>query len=219
MNTDFYVTDSHGPVIIGLPSCRDLHLVMLRCAINAQPKRVNTNEDLTVGFPNRFDKIGDFRYPFHIVKDPHIPSVIHGNRHCPIQLKEGVKRELDSMEQLGVIHKVTQPTDWVNSIAHGRLRICLDPKDLNKAIKRCHYRAATIEEVCHKLVDTKFLSKLDARLGYWSVHLNGESQLLTTFNIPIWQVLLHTHALKPHDFSGCLPVAHGSDTWALPGHN
>ena len=44
------------------------------------------------------------------------------------------------MVSLGVIEKVDQPTDWMNSIVliekhNGDLRICLDPKDLNCAIK------------------------------------------------------------------------------------
>ena len=48
------------------------------------------------------------------------------------------------MEQLGAIEKVDQPTEWVNSIVivekeDGSLRICLDPKDLNRAVKREHF--------------------------------------------------------------------------------
>ena len=44
------------------------------------------------------------------------------------------------MEQLGAIEKVDQPTEWVNSIVivekeDGNLRICLDPKDLNRAVQ------------------------------------------------------------------------------------
>ena len=44
------------------------------------------------------------------------------------------------MEDLGVIVKVSQPTDWVNSITTpekqrtGALRLCLDPRDLKHAI-------------------------------------------------------------------------------------
>ena len=49
------------------------------------------------------------------------------------------------MESFEVIAKVTEPTDWVNSIANhdkqrtGALRVCLDPRDLNQAEKREHY--------------------------------------------------------------------------------
>ena len=59
-------------------------------------------------------------------------------------------------------------TDWVNSLvirekANGRLRLCLDPKDLNRAIKRDHYPVPTLEEIILKLSDAKMFSKLDPR--------------------------------------------------------
>ena len=59
-----------------------------------------------------------------------------------------------------------------------------DPKDLNKAIKRPHYHPTTLEEITHKLSESVMYSKLDARPGYWSVQLDGDSKLLTTFNSP-----------------------------------
>ena len=45
------------------------------------------------------------------------------------------------MEVLQAIVKVREPTDWVNQIASpekhnaGALRVCLDPRDLNGAVK------------------------------------------------------------------------------------
>ena len=93
------------------------------------------------------------------------------------------------MVDLGVIAKVTEPTDWVSSLVYsrksnGRLRVCLDPKDLNKAIKRPHYRTPTLDEITHILAGASMFSKLDARHGYWSVKLDDESSILNTFNSP-----------------------------------
>ena len=93
------------------------------------------------------------------------------------------------MEQKGVIKKMTEPTDWVRSIVisrrkNGKLRVCLDPKDLNKAIKRCHHKTPTLEEITHKFAGSRYFSKLDAKNGYWSVVLDEESSKLTTFNSP-----------------------------------
>ena len=84
---------------------------------------------------------------------------------------------------------MTEPTDWVSSIVisrrrNGKLRICLDPKDLNKAIKRCHHKTPTLEEITHKFSGSRYFSKLDAKNGYWSVLLDEESSCLTTFNSP-----------------------------------
>ena len=93
------------------------------------------------------------------------------------------------MEEMGVISRVSKPTDWVSSLVYsrkssGRLRICLDPKDLNRAIKRPHYHTRTLEEITHKLAGATVSSKLDARHGYWFVSLDEKSSMKTTFNSP-----------------------------------
>lgn len=75
------------------------------------------------------------------------------------------------MELKGVIKKVDEPTEWVNSIvcaekSNGKLRICLDPRDLYKAIKREYYQFPTIEGITTRLADANIFSKLDANSGY-----------------------------------------------------
>ena len=100
-----------------------------------------------------------------------------------------IKEELDQMERTGVIEKVTEPTDWVSSLVYarkqsGKLIICLDPRDLNKSIKRPHYPTKTIEDISYKLRGAKIFRKLDARQGYWAINIDHESNLKTTFNSP-----------------------------------
>ena len=120
---------------------------------------------------------------------PEAQPVIHALRKCPIHLKDELKAEMDKMVKDKIIRKVDQLTELVSSLTYsrkssGQLRICLDPKDLNKAIKRCHHRTPTLEEITHELSGARHFSKLDAKNGYWSVELDKESQLLTTFNSP-----------------------------------
>ena len=61
------------------------------------------------------------------------------------------------MQRDNIITKVTEPTDWVNSIVvaekpkTGKLRVCLDPKALNEVIRRPHYPMPTIDDVTSKL--------------------------------------------------------------------
>ena len=145
----FFVADTPGPAIIGFPSCRELSLVMLNCEIT-KTAQINTEDDLQRQYPDRFKGIGKFRGDFHITLDPTVTPVIHAVRRCSIHLKDEVKAELENMEELGVMERVTEPTDWVSSIVYsrkpsGKLRICLDSKYLNKAIKRPHYHTPTLE--------------------------------------------------------------------------
>ena len=90
------------------------------------------------------------------------------------------------MEKDSIIAKVTEPTNWVNSLACfwkpiGELWVCLDPKDVNKAIKWRYQKIPTVKEVTHEFAGSKFFSKLDAKSAFWYVALDDESSYLTTF--------------------------------------
>jgi hypothetical protein len=63
---------------------------------------------------------------------------------------------------------------------NGRLKKCLDPKDLN-AIQRDHHVTPILEEILPKLNGATHFSILDARSGCWNVTLDEESSYLTTF--------------------------------------
>ena len=91
------------------------------------------------------------------------------------------------MGKHGITAKVTEPTDWVHSMVvihkpYGDLRVCLDPNDLNKAIKRPFYPVPTLDDVTSKLSGSRHFSLLDARSSYWQIKLSDESSYLTTFN-------------------------------------
>ena len=67
-------------------------------------------------------------------------STVHPVRHIPFALHDKLKSELEQLEKHGIRQKVTTPMEWVNSIVtlekqDGSLRLCLDPRDLNNAIK------------------------------------------------------------------------------------
>ena len=130
---------------------------------------------------------GDFPGESHItVKDDARPRVVPPRKY-PIQLKYEIKAELDRMESLGVIAPVKEPTDWVSALSfrrkeNGKLRVCLDPQALNQASKRTYHKTPTLEELTPKFHGAKIFSKLDARHGYWSIVLDEESSLMTTFH-------------------------------------
>ena len=124
---------------------------------------------------------------YHIVTDPTVPPVQHAQRKTPIELYTKIEAKLDEMERDGVIMKTTEPTEWVNSMTYpmkpnGDIWMCLDPKDLNHAIIREHYKPPTLEEITHKLSGATVFSKLDAYHAFWAVKLDHESSLKTTFN-------------------------------------
>ena len=209
----WYVADTPGPAILGLPSSEKLAVMKMNCAITVrQPgthpapvsttvamnkpatapeaaKPIRSTDDLIKEFPCWFQGIGRFssKYKMWLCHDAH--PVIHAPRKCPIALHPKVKEHLDKMECLGVITHVDEPMDWVSSItyiqkANSKLCLCLDPHNVNKAIRHDHHKMPTVEEVAHKFAHSCFFTKLDAHHGYWSIVLDQDSSLLTTFNSP-----------------------------------
>ena len=79
--------------------------------------------------------------PPHIkLKDSYKP-VQHLPRSVPLGIQSTYKAELDRLVKEGIITEVREHTEWINSIVpvmkeDGSLRLCLDLKDLKKAIKR-----------------------------------------------------------------------------------
>ena len=93
------------------------------------------------------------------------------------------------MESKGIIKPVNEPTTWVNSMVvnekrNGKLRICIDPRDLNKDLLREHYQLPTQQKITSRLAGAKYFSKLDATSGFWQMPLDEDSSYLTTFNTP-----------------------------------
>jgi hypothetical protein len=117
-----------------------------------------------------------------------IVHILRLSTHQGESLKEQIKEELQRMEDAGVIVKQTEPTDWVNSmvtvIKPEKIRVCIDPRDLNRAIKREYYPMKTIEDVVAGMPEAKVFSVLNATSGYWQMKLNEESSKLCTFNTP-----------------------------------
>ena len=66
----------------------------------------------------------------------------------------------------------------------GSLRLCLDPKDLNKAIERNQWYSRMIDDILPELANSKYKTLKDATSGYWHVLLDLASSLMTTFNTP-----------------------------------
>ena len=67
------------------------------------------------------------------------------------------------MVVLKIITPVTQLTEWVSSLSYphkpdSSLHICLDPRHLNQAIIREHYKIPTFKEISHKLSEATIFS-------------------------------------------------------------
>ena len=139
------------------------------------PKLVTSKEQIMQRNPDVFEGIGSFQGPpYHIQLDPNITPKQTPCRPILVHLKEAFKQEIDKMLKAGVLKPVHEATPLINSfvllegkdkIGNLKLRICLDPTNLNKAIVREPYHFKTPEDIAHLLVDACIMSVCDARKG------------------------------------------------------
>jgi hypothetical protein len=181
---NFYVAKTNGTTILSAQTCKDLQLIQ-RVNQVAEHKPL---PDILKEYPDVLKGLGCLPGKHTIKVDPSVKPVIHPPRRVPIALKDKIKEELDRMEREGVIVRQMEPTAWVNSmvtvVKPNKVRICIDPKDLNQAIQREHFPMKTIEEIVADMPDAKVFSVLDATSGFWQVQLDEESSNLCTFNSP-----------------------------------
>ena len=182
-----------NPSIIGCSQAQELGLITVNI-LGIQSKEPLTREKILQDFKDCFDRVGCFpgeKYHIQLVDNP--KPAIHPPRSTAVHILPLYKEALDEMTGDLIITEVTEPTEWVNSIAisitmtkKGKLKVrpCLDPKDLNNYIKRAHYPTRTLDEILPLLHGKKLFTIIDTKKGYWHVELDYESSLLCTFNTP-----------------------------------
>ena len=147
-------------------------------------------EDLKQIFPETFDgQVGLFEGEVSLKLSPEAKPVQLPPRAVPQSIMPQLKKELDKMEQEGIIRACPETTEWVHNLVtvvkkDGTLRLCLDPRNLNKYLIRNIHYTASWEDVQHSFRNGQYFSTLDAKSGYWTKQLDEQSQLLTAFNTP-----------------------------------
>ena len=189
----FFVVKKQVSSILGLKSSMELGLLTLN-HVHSIEEQINnhlTKDTILKKYPDLFNgELGELPVIYKMRLDPEVKPVVCPPRRVPVALQDQVKDELDRMTSIGVITPVSEPTEWVSAMVatlkknKKDIRICIDPRDLNKAIQRAHYPSRTIEEVVARIPNAKYFSVLDASSGFWQIPLDRASSLTTTFNTP-----------------------------------
>ena len=133
------------------------------------------------------DGIGELEGEYRIRLDVAVEPIQHATRRAPVALRDRLKGTLYDIVRYDIIDAVEEPTGWISSMVvitkkDRKLRICIDPKDLNRAIRRENYQLPTIEDIAKRLHGANVFTVLDIRHGFWHVRLDDCSSCLTTFH-------------------------------------
>ena len=130
-------------------------------------------------------KVKDRLITLHI--DETVTPKQQKHRRIPFHIRKDVERELARLEADDVIEKTDGPTPWVSPIVvvpkkTGAVRICVDMREANKAVKREKHLMPTIDDLITDLNGATMFSTLDLRAGYHQLELDPESRQITTFS-------------------------------------
>lgn len=92
-----------------------------------------------------FTGIGKLQREYRVTLKDDARAVAEPARRVPLALQPQLTEEMDRLEAAGIITKTREPSDWVSSLVvvhkkNGKLRICMDPRNFNEAIKREHFQ-------------------------------------------------------------------------------
>lgn len=191
---NFVVVNSGSHPILGSSTSQRMKLIavqhdnIMNIEDSAEDRKLSM-EEIEKKFGDIFTGNGRFSEQVHLEVDNTVPPVKLPLRRVPVAIKPLLQQELKRLEGLQVIEAVNQPTDWVSSLlafkkSNGKLRICIDPKPLNKALRRSHYPLPIIEDILPDLAKARIFTLCDVKNGFWHVELDEPSSYLTTFETP-----------------------------------
>ena len=104
--------------------------------------------------------------------------------NVPFALRDSLRQELQTMEELGIIRKSSSPFAApvvVVKKKDGSNRICIDYRRLNKVTIFDPHPATPPADVFQGLAKDKFFSKIDLSKGYWQIPVRQEDIPKTAF--------------------------------------
>ncbi|KAL7291197.1 hypothetical protein TKK_0015038 [Trichogramma kaykai] len=119
--------------------------------------------------------------------DETVKPVIQPHRRIPIPLENKVNSKLEELLRKGIIEEVNGPSQWVSPMVpilkeNGEIRICIDMRRANAAIKRENHPLPTMSKLLPSLRGAKYFSRLDIKDAFHQIEIHKDSRNITTFS-------------------------------------
>ena len=154
----FQVIENKCKPLLSAETCEKLQLIHLNVSVPESLHQMNespmqnllSREELLSKYHEVFSGLGHIG-DAKIVVDKNVTPVQHSPRRVPLALQKDVKEKILELEGKGIIKKAVEPSEWISSMVivakPQKIRICLDPKDLNRAVQRPKFQMPTLEEL------------------------------------------------------------------------
>ena len=117
--------------------------------------------------------------------------------HVAYALEKPFKEELECLQKMDIITTlgIDESEEWCYSFvlvpkAYGKVRLGLDLARLNQVLIRPIHRGPTLNDILPRINKVKYMSIIDANLGYHNLQLDTKSSYLDHICMPIWQELV-----------------------------
>lgn len=173
-NVVFKVVKPNIQTILGSDMCEKLGLIVRVRTVRGK------DNNKAIGCCNSFE------YEIDFIDEPNFKVI--PARRIAHALKDKVKSELNKMVEMNIIVPVQEPSPAVSPLVivnkGEKLRICMDPTELNKNIKRRHYPLKTVEEIAANVNGAKYFTKLDCEKGFWQIKVSERTSKYLVISTP-----------------------------------
>ncbi|XP_058816871.1 uncharacterized protein K02A2.6-like [Topomyia yanbarensis] len=139
---------------------------------------------------NPVDNLSEFpkvpNVTLKIQVDGNVQPIAQAARRFPIAMEADVETEIQELLQKNIIERAEGPLTWVSPLvpirkSNGRLRMCVDMRAVNRAVRRENYPIPNIDAAIASVRKVSKLSKIDLETAYYHFELDRESRNVTTF--------------------------------------
>ncbi|EFA12868.1 Retrovirus-related Pol polyprotein from transposon 297-like Protein [Tribolium castaneum] len=188
IEVDILVVRGSAESVLSFETSKQLSLIQMSLSNNV---RLSAN-DVQKKYLNLFRGIGNLKgttVKLHI--NTNVPPVANKHRRFSFHLRAKVEEEIQRLEQQGIVEKAIGETLWISPIVivsrknQDKMRICVDMREANKAIKRERHPTPSIDEIISTLNGATVFSKIDLNDAYHQLTLDENSCYITVFSTHI----------------------------------
>ena len=139
-------------------------------------------------YPKVFEGIGTLKkHEVRLYLDETVKLVAQPPRPVPFHLKKRLEEEIDKMEGADITEEHSGPAPWISNIVLapkevGSLRVTVDMRQVNKAIKNTHVPIPNVKDIKAQLSGCRYFTKLDLKAAFHQLTLDEESRYATVFH-------------------------------------
>jgi len=189
LNRQFEVVEYEELPLLSYEACVGMQYKMPEISVINSLTTNNEMKEFIEKNIDVFEGIGKFPDKVQIkITDNAIPKS-NPSRRVPMKIMPKLKEQLERMVKLDKIKPCENLTEWQSNLViiekpDGTLRLCIDPREVNKYIVRDMYQIPTLDDIRPILANKSFYSLLDLRDGFYHCELDEKSCKLCTFSSP-----------------------------------